>query len=104
MQVSTHISFGTVSFRWVGKTVHLMWCRLIDSRMTVVYIMQTSVLEIIIVDFDGTNQLQFLYSALFKCLRKTIIKWSSTSFVSYLQTSRKPKIQLKGGGILQHDH
>ena len=41
-------------------------------------------------DFDGTNQLLFLCSAFFKCLRKTGIKWSNTSYVSYLQISRKP--------------
>ena len=45
-------------------------------------------------DFYGTNQLLFLYSAFFKCLRKNGIKWSNTSYGSYLQTSRKPTIQL----------
>ena len=35
-------------------------------------------------DFDGTNQLLFLYSAFFKCLRKTGIKWSNSSYIRYL--------------------
>jgi len=59
--------------------------------------MQRRLLRIISVDFDVTDQLVIVYSVFVKCSRKN--GNAIRQCISYLQTSRKPIIQL-GRGIV----